>query len=448
MKVSMDEASRVFEAASEARISRTAVEDSDVESFAQGVSTLIRTLRDDVADPYWEPVIRALKRVRWDLATTPLPISHDALAIGKTSGELREHLQYCDQVAPSYEPLAASLMATLDTLATVGRNPLGDAVETHVTKALDGLDPAEDIAVILPRPRKVPAVSEYFRERDFIFEVITPARLSEARVFRQAVLIGALAWYPSFAISAPRTFDLCGIQFGWVRDDIPETELFLGPSTSHARPAIDRIVRDPTRDRQAEFDPGEIMPAADWEAIAAVARDEPLNGQPAEQEVEAHLLLLASDQAVYVEASHGTRAQVVVLGAISELQKIETAEVLPGIYLVLREEGDGDYIPPIADSILGKRARELRDVQRQWKEGLAREISAHGYATVVRKLKEYGSQLASEDNVRRWFSSDGIRTRDYKDFQAIMKVMGDGRSGKEVWEKMGRLDSAHREAGA
>src|SRR4051812_43150789 len=128
MKVCMSEATAVFEAASAARISRVAVEDPEVEAFAKGVTTLVRTLRDDAADPYWEPVVRALKRIRWDLSTTPLPISHDALAVGATAGELRSHLRHCAEVAPSFEPLASSLLAALDGLAANDRNPLGDAV--------------------------------------------------------------------------------------------------------------------------------------------------------------------------------------------------------------------------------------------------------------------------------------------------------------------------------
>ena len=133
---------------------------------------------------------------------------------------------------------------------------------------------------------------------------------------------------------------------------------------------------------------------------SALARPEP---------VPAYLLLLASDQAVFLEAEEGSRAYVVALGGEKELRQVSTRSIEPGTYLVIREGGEGDYIPAIADSLLGANAQELRAAQRRWKIRLQELIDLHGLRHVLGCLKEAGAVRATDMNVRRWASDASPR---------------------------------------
>jgi hypothetical protein len=50
-------------------------------------------------------------------------------------------------------------------------------------------------------------------------------------------------------------------------------------------------------------------------------------------------------------------------------------------------------------------------------------------------------------NVRNWISPRNIRTWDYEDFLAIMRVTGLESEAEEYWSAMGKIVKAHHRAG-
>jgi len=141
------------------------------------------------------------------------------------------------------------------------------------------------------------------------------------------------------------------------------------------------------------------------------------------------------------------RHNVVALGAEKELRQIPTRSSEPGTYLVTREGGEGDYMPAIADWLLGRQAAALRAAQRQWKSLLQELVDRLGLRDVVRLLEDAGSPRATEVNARRLASDGSIRTQNYHDFHAIMSVIGLEAEAEDLWNQMALIDQAHLRAG-
>jgi hypothetical protein len=491
MSPSMLEAVEMYGAAASATVSRVCVEDMQVQAFSRGVTNFLRRLGDDAADEYWAPVTRRLRRVRWELATTPLPINHEALGLSESAAFVATALRACDRIYPTHAAGATAVSQQLEELAGTATDPLGTAIAhllapgavdsgaeggdgageheaaagdlsaAIVSEALgtrherSGSPPAAPpkrgdatTAIVLPRSRHTGAVEGQLASAGFHVTVVTPAQLAQTTVYDRAIIVGAVAWYPSHVLAAPRAHRLHVVQYGWIRDDVPEASLFAGSEgRAPTLPPLERPPGSPIGESDAHADPDELLPLTDWAAIGATSPTTDDSSAVRTETVQAYLLLLASDEAVYLEAEEGSRAYVVALGAEKELRQIPTRSIAPGTYLITREGGEGDYIAAIADSLLGVRASDLRAAQRRWKGMLQELVQRVGLHALVRRLKEAGAPRATEMNARRWASEASIRTQDYQDFQAIMSVIGLETEAEDLWKQMALIDQAHLRAG-
>jgi hypothetical protein len=490
MSPSMLEAINVYDAAASATVSRTSVEDPQVQAFSHRVTALLRQLGDDAADEYWAPVTRRLRRVRWELATTPLPLNHDSLELSESSAFIVSALRACDRIYPAHAVAARAVSQQLEELASMDSDPLGGAIvrlltpgavegrvaggkacEDETVAVLDSSSSAllsdlgmrqgsndsphvaspdgDDTAIVLPRSRHALAVQDHLASAGIPVTVVTAAQLAQTTVYGRATIVGSLAWYPSHVVAAPRAFRLHVVQYGWIRDDVPETSVFTGSEERAPMvPPLERLPPTSIPENDHQADSHELLAPTDWAAIGATStptEDGPAGRTP--EIVQAYLLLLASDEAVYLEAEEGSRAYVVALGAEKELRQVPTRSIAPGTYLVTREGGEGDYIAAIANSLLGEGAGELRAAQRRWKGMLQELVQRLGLHAVVRRLEEAGSLRATEMNARRWASDSSIRTQDYRDFQAIMSVIGLDAEAEDLWKQMALIDQAHLKAG-
>jgi hypothetical protein len=141
----------------------------------------------------------------------------------------------------------------------------------------------------------------------------------------------------------------------------------------------------------------------------------------------------------------GAQAYIAELEDEINVRQVPVSQLSEGTFLIVRAEGEGDYIRELADSLLGKRAAHLRAVQARWKEKLAVELEAHGAKAVCRRLTRLGAPRAREDNVRRWASPDSIRPNDPRDFAAICELIGE--PADELWQAMSTIFAAHLQAG-
>ena len=201
------------------------------------------------------------------------------------------------------------------------------------------------------------------------------------------------------------------------------------------------------------MNPEEFLPSIDWDDIlrrvSARAVGDSEHPDDDEEYVTALLFQLEGEIVVPLDASEGARATVLMLTQeeTDPVQRIPVANIEPGMFLLIRTGGGGEYIVQVADQILGERSGEAREIQRDWKDHLRRKVRKDGLREVVHDLERYGSMRANHVNVRNWMSYRSIKTEDQRDFRAVMRLIGLADRFDEYWQAMTLIDRAHKRAG-
>lgn len=439
MTASMAHTTALHDSAAALEVNRVCVDDEPLGAFSHAVQKLGTRLGEDGADSYWRPVLGRLRRVRWELATVPLPFNHPAFALYDSAAFLRDRLRDCASVYPSHAEAAEGVMTLLADLSDRNDDPLGDAVRSL---RLDG----KSAFLLLPDTRNTAAVEETVAGPEGL-AVLTPPQLADSAIYEAGAIIGVARWFPAHVFAAPRARRIHLAHYKWLRDGPLDPRIFAGSRMGSAGRGSTLAAHDGRGAPVGTLDPSELLPVTDWAAIASGTGGTTDATGERPDTVEAYLLLLAPEQAVYVEADEGSRAYVVEIGSSKELQMVSTRTIQPGTYIVNRVGGEGDYIPAIADSLLGEHAPRLRAAQRRWKEPLRELLECIGVRAMLSRIEAAGGARANRANLRRWLSESSIRTAQYVDFVALMEVAGLADETAELWRDMELIDKAHRRAG-
>ena len=380
MIVTMRTADELYDTAASVTLGRACIEDEPLRSFSVSVQMLRNRLGEEARDSFWQPALARLRRVRWDLATVPLPSNDPALGLPEAAAFVAHSLGDCRRVYPDQADAAGNATELLSSLSQRDANPLGDAVAARCRGS------AGTTALILQNGRHATAVEGFMRRMGIRLAVLVPTQLSGSRVFESALVVGPTAWFPSYVFAAPRARSIHIIQLDWLRDPPLELGMLVGTEADGTGHWISLPAHEPAGTLGGTLTARELEPVTDWGAIVAGTGVRSAGSVDQPDVVEAYVFLLASDQAVYLEAEDGSRAQVVELGDAKQLRQVSTAAIAAGTYLVTRLGGEGDYIPAIADSLLGEEAARLRDRQREWKAKLRRVVDASGPEGTVARL--------------------------------------------------------------
>src|SRR3954452_18106378 len=125
---SLSEVSGLYDLAESWEGDRLLVEHGPIEAFSAAVGRLLATLGEDQQEDFWAGITRPLKRLRWLLATTPLPVNHPAHDVQGTADAVVPRLRQCRHTAPALADQADALADLLEHLWACGDDPLGDAV--------------------------------------------------------------------------------------------------------------------------------------------------------------------------------------------------------------------------------------------------------------------------------------------------------------------------------
>lgn len=436
MTASVQDTTELYEAAGSLQLDRVCVQDEAFQSFSLAVRELQSRLGDDASDSYWRPVLRRLRRARWELAMVPLPFSHRAFEIEDAAASLSERLRDCKHVFPAHAAAAEEVTARLAALGSGDADPLGAAVRE--------LPVPWPSALLLNNARHADAVEESLAG-PLGLAVLTPAQLAGSGVYSAMAVIGPGCGFPHQVFTAPKARVIRVVQFAWLNDPPIDARIFAGSEMGAGGGSS--LAAHGGGSQGSTLASAELLPVTDWAAIAAGTGGSSDMREERPDTVNAYLLLLASEQAVYLEAEEGSRAYVAELGSSKELHMVPTRSIQPGTYLVNRVGGEGDYIPAIADSLMGEHARRLRAAQQQWKEPLRELASSIGVQSMLSRLEGAGCERANRGNLRRWLSAGSIRTEHYADFAALLKVAGLEEETEELWRDMEVIDQAHRRAG-
>jgi len=445
----------IYRSIAEARITQHPVDEDPVRHFAHLLREFEREAGPAASHDAWRVVLARLRRYRFNLAAAPVPSNHPDIQPGGMLTLLDRMVQICGASYPVLESRATSLLEVVTKLCEEPHNPLGNALASYVKEQHD-MAP-----VLLLKERRHVSIAEKILRgtlwaegiADVEVTALVPGDFGDA-CYRRLYVIGAARWFPRHVFQAPRAGEVHVFSFRWLRDAIPAEGVF--PATLSRRggvPTIRTTGGNPTREIEtAVIEAEEIEPVHDWGHIlrSGFQRSKDSEIDQSEEIVVARTYLLEDGYAVFLDAESDRTVLTLNIRDHEHPvpKRIKIRDLGPGSFVLLRTEGSGDYIIPVADTLLGEHAERVREMQREWKHCLKQEIKKRGdYGAVAAKLRSLGGHRANEVNLRNWVSERSIRTEAREDFDAIMQLTGLEERADKFWKAMAMIDSAHRRAG-
>jgi hypothetical protein len=415
--------------------------------FHRNISKFLGTIWDNSKDDFWVPIIRGLKRVRFDISAAPLRQD----AINKSTEELHNFLQ--NKIYPC-ELMYGNEPAALLRILTENLKQIYSTKQDYLLDALINFSQAYQMrqgAIAICEARLIPLVEESLANQATLNEcvVLSPMNLREGSCYEKVAVFGAPRWFPEYVFSAPRTSEIHLFKYRWISGKWEPLSVFTTPYKYKGKVQRPIAIGD-SEDEINDENPGDLLSEIDIKSIEDKAFRDAVNlVDDNEDVVRARLFVLEEDWAVFLEADDNSRADVVDLDeeTTKRVKRIPIREIEQGMYILLRTEGGGDYIVPVADKIMGKFMNKARTAQQEWKSLLRDKVKRLGLNKVVRQLGEHGSPRANETNVKNWMAYRGIKTENIEDFQAIMKFVGLGSKTNEYWKIMEEIRKAHMRAG-
>lgn len=418
----------------------------------------------DIEDEYWKGFLSFFRRYRYELATTFLPCDHPAIFNFLQYQKLVVQMKNCETVYPLFARSVKEIIELFDFLREEGMQTLYEILARVMERHKLG-----NAILLVRESRFVEPVAAYLKDNDLFasIAVTSPTYLDEFPIADSLIIVGAAKWYPKHVFSVPLAKQIFDIKFNWILDSLPELTVFTDLKKTHfdyltVKEEMDYldVGAEVTAVEDLQIDSQAVLPVLDWSMIS----DRSKNAQSSEAdqiEINAYLLLLANGGAVFVDADAESKALAIDYSEKSNLRlaadndgdaesfikRICTADLKSEMFILLRTEGGGDYIVPIANSILRDKADEVNNLQKVWKTALRERVKRFGALPVSIELLDHGSQIAQELNVRNWMSEDSIRPRHDKEFLAILKCVGLGDDADKYVRAANLIDRAHRMAG-
>lgn len=387
-------------------------------------------------DDFWFPLLRAVKRYRFNVAAAPLRFD-EAVIVPKLSEERARHMAaVADQVSPSIARLVQALVDGLFAVTHSPDAPLLDRLSTVLAET------AAPSVVLIHESRLRSAVEAALRSCGHHHTSVVAGNdiRTQSRVPRICV-IGPPRWYSSALFSAPRASEIEVIQFRYFGGRWRPRSVFDDPlKTAEASSDQLQYAED------SEMD--EPWLEIDWRAVVRQATQSG-DAAKANDLVKARPFSLSGGEVVFLEDSETATSLVIDLeeseGRI--VRRKLTRRITPGMFVLLRTGGGGDYIEPLADRLLGERASVLREKQRHWKHLLRLQVGKHGSSGVATRLRALGAVHSDELNVEYWVSARCIHPQERTDFEALLELVGLHDRVSSYWSWMHDIFRAHVRAG-
>ncbi len=431
---------RLYTLSASAAIRRARLTHQAFRDYSLGINRLLKKLGEAAEEDIWKGVVAALKRYRFVAAAAPLPFNDEYLSIATTLRAVRSQLPFYERAHPAAAQQLARIVDLAENLHASSDNPImGLLVEQFPYGMTDG-------ALLLKDSRLIPQTQRVLRAHPATrgWTIITAGQLRREACYSHLFVVGAARWFPEYVITAPRASDVCVIRYAWIRDATPSRRAFDQQGRTESSPeAVDSGTDEP--DDAVEADA--ILPQIDW---AAIQRRGLSQTESSFDDVPAKIAVLEGDYGVFFEDDESATVLALDLDTdepTERVHRIRAQRLTPGMFVLLRTTGGGDYILPIADKFLGKSAQDARNCQREWKAQLRRAVADSSLLEVSVHLLEAGSTCANETNVRNWMSARNIKTHDPRDFAAIMRVAGLQHRTDEYWNAMAAISRAHQRAG-
>jgi len=408
-------------------------------------------LGDNADDEYWAMFNWRIRRFQFMLSCVPLAPKHPSFDGLATRETLLNRLSGCAQSYPVHTDQVTDLVNAFESVFETDANHLLQAVIDQ------NVENSSATVVVIRDGQFVDVVQQELLRQEATnrMQVMSPKQISTGGCYQSIVICGARRWYPEYLFTVPRGERVYLICYNWLSDRWSAQHAFLKAETcayrSTATARNDSDKESVSSDEVDEAD--EIITEIDVSRL--VGRLGSLREESSEAEqVDAILLLLEGDTAVFMEASEDSKTMTINVdfpetagGDRTRFRRIRNVDVQVGDCVILRTKGGGDYLRPVADRFLGQQAERVRSSQYEWKYRLNALVKTEGALPTSIALLDNGSFRADENNLRTWMSDANIRPQDFRDFEAIMKLIGMGDRAVEYWSNAELIRSAHMKAG-
>jgi hypothetical protein len=440
-KSSFEEITNIYTCGNNASMNWRSVKFPEFQNFTHVVQKLINSVGELEENDMWFRLIKKVRGFRFNAIASPL----SEQLIEEKLADLISHLQENKNRFVQSHPDA---LVHFDQLMQI----CGDSGKIKkpflLSALLEELVKQDGQRVVLICDSRLVADTERslitagFRD----VEVTSPSFLRGDVTFNNMIAIGPTRWYPHFIFSAPRAENILILKYSWIRDNWKHQAVFVDPMKQNTSRLMQTAIDEPFDNMS--IDPEILMPPAfNFQYIQQQMADAG-KGHDEVDYVQARLFLLEEGWVVPLSADDTSSTLVIDLKeAISPVRKIRVNEIEPGIFVLLRTTGGGDFIVPVADQIMKEAGVKARECQRRWKYLLRSKVIDNGYEAVVTELRSHGSIRANHINIRNWMSDRNIKTESRNDFDAILKLLDLEQERELYWNLMMQIDHAHRKAG-
>lgn len=458
--LSITSATEVYGDASGCEITRHWVDHTGLAEVSRSLRSMVQSLSVDAEDEFWRLTLGPLRRLIFTLCSAPIPFAAIAEILKPDWEKLSRQVRLCRQLFPDTHGQLEMILHTLGPILAEPCSPFLPVLESIARQSAG-------MSIIMRNPRWNGAAADTFAANAALrgVKVASAAQLRGAHHCNTLAVIGPCAWFPEYVFSAPRASSIHIISYRWIRDSWKPGPVFLpgtGESSSHSANhrigTLPRVggVTVPEQAHSGGIQPADLLPPLPAFACGG-SHGAGSGAANREETLPARLCQLSGGRAVFVSAEDGASSLVIDTSELGDsiLKRIPAGELELGVYLLLRTAGGGDFIAPFADRILGSLAAARRSQQAEWKKKLLeraserfgplsrRELSHR----IARYLQAAGLSQARAANIHYWMGSKCIRPRAREDFSAILSFAGMEGREEELWEAMGNIDSAHRQAG-
>jgi len=411
--------------------------------FAALIDQLNGSLGDSSKDQFWTPIIRKLKKLRFDFCAAPFSEQLMRALLSDSLAGLKQYQEPCQQMYPNSIKQLSFLINQIDVLLS---NKLPNLLDTFIELIGEYKD---DVGLLIRESRLIPSVEESIRVYPNLLSVsvINSSLLQEGFCYKKLYVIGPSRWFPKYIFSAPRAPEITIVKYSWIKDSWKKEYVFTEPLKQKVSKNEDIVFQE---NEDTSIAPEDLLPLDfDFQRIADKVAFETHDIENPFDLVEARIYLLEGSSAVFLEADEKSSVLVIDLntGNDDPVKRIKISDLRPGIFVLLRTGGGGDFILPVAEQIMGKNAAMAKEFQKEWKLHLQSLAKQYGFEHVVSRLLELGSPRATPMNVHNWMSERNIKPEYIEDFRAILRMINLEKEIETYWEMMKRIERSHIMAG-
>jgi len=421
----------------------------------KAILNLFRSLGEQKGLSIWPEIIIKLKRIRFELATTPVPPRQ--IINAQLLSSLKALLSICQDSFPNNFDHLAHIIQILTELQEQ-ENVLMDWVENQCIKSN-----TLKTCLCLLQSKYVHPVEHMIQRRNtphrINMEVTSPQGLKSFKFFDRIFFCGSINLFAEnqfrnveFVWRAPRAPRLYFLSYDWIRDNFePKPTLDVEPNRIPIK-VIELKISETEMDEKNDYqgiDLDEVINAGDIDFSPVeliLSESSAPNTETHDAICNSRLLSLEDGSFLYKEIESSSR--IVQFGNQTEIIKIENKKLETGMPLIVRTEGSGDSIAAVADMLFGENAGTIRSKQDEWKIAFRKKLffyaTAHDVSTI---LTRQGAPTANEINVRNWQRNDTIKPKRKEDFRAIMKFSGLETLTDMYWDNARKIDLMHKQAG-